>query len=44
MVDWLAFTPDHVRADLDVFDGRTGQLVFISSASAYQVPTVHGCR
>ncbi len=38
VVDWLAFTPDHVRADIDVFEGRTGQLVFISSASAYQKP------
>ena len=38
VVDWLAFTPDHVRADLEVFEGRTGQLVFISSASAYDKP------
>jgi nucleoside-diphosphate-sugar epimerase len=40
VVDWLAFTPDHVHADLEVFEGRTGQLVFISSASAYQTPPV----
>lgn len=38
VVDWLAFTPDHVAADLEVFEGVTGQLVFISSASAYQTP------
>jgi nucleoside-diphosphate-sugar epimerase len=38
VVDWLAFTPEHVRADLDLFRGRTGQYVFISSASAYQTP------
>ncbi|MDO8108476.1 NAD-dependent epimerase/dehydratase family protein [Isoptericola sp. b441] len=38
VVDWLAFTPEHVQADLDVLEGRTGQLVFISSASAYQTP------
>jgi nucleoside-diphosphate-sugar epimerase len=38
VVDWLAFTPDHIRADLDQFRGRTGQFVFISSASAYQTP------
>ena len=38
VVDWVAFTPDHVRADLDLFTGRTGQYVFISSASAYQTP------
>ncbi|QEO14413.1 SDR family oxidoreductase [Agromyces intestinalis] len=35
---FFAFTPDHVQADLDRFDGRVGQYVFISSASAYQKP------
>ena len=38
MVDWIAFTPDHVAADLELFRGRVGQFVFISSASAYQKP------
>ncbi len=38
VVDWVAFTPEHVRADIDLFRGRTGQYVFISSASAYQTP------
>jgi nucleoside-diphosphate-sugar epimerase len=38
VVDWVAFTPEHVRADLELFRGRTGQYVFISSASAYQTP------
>src|SRR3954464_6091528 len=38
VVDWLAFTPEHVRTGLDLFRGRTGQYVFISSASAYQTP------
>jgi nucleoside-diphosphate-sugar epimerase len=38
VVDWVAFTPEHVQADIDVFRGRTGQYVFISSASAYQTP------
>jgi nucleoside-diphosphate-sugar epimerase len=38
VVDWLAFTPAHVRAAVDLFRGRTGQYVFISSASAYQTP------
>jgi len=38
VVDWVAFTPDHVQADLDLFRGRTRQYVFISSASAYQTP------
>ena len=35
-----AFTPDQVAADLELFGGRTGQYVFISSASAYQKPVV----
>jgi nucleoside-diphosphate-sugar epimerase len=38
VADWVAFTPGHVRADIDLFRGRTGQYVFISSASAYQTP------
>jgi nucleoside-diphosphate-sugar epimerase len=40
VVDWVAFTPDHVQRDLDLFAGRTRQFVFISSASAYQTPPV----
>lgn len=38
VVDWVAFTPEHVQQDVDLFTGRTGQYVFISSASAYQTP------
>lgn len=38
VVDWVAFTPEHVRTDLELFTGRVGQYVFISSASAYQTP------
>jgi nucleoside-diphosphate-sugar epimerase len=38
VVDWVAYTPGDVRADIDAFRGRTGQFVFISSASAYQTP------
>ncbi|MBO0815148.1 MAG: NAD-dependent epimerase/dehydratase family protein [Actinobacteria bacterium] len=38
VVDWVAYTPDHVHADIDTFRGRAGQFVFISSASAYQTP------
>jgi nucleoside-diphosphate-sugar epimerase len=38
VVDWVAFTPEHVRTDIDLFRGRTRQYVFISSASAYQTP------
>ena len=38
VVDWVAFTPDHIRTDIDLFGGRTGQYVFISSASACRTP------
>jgi nucleoside-diphosphate-sugar epimerase len=38
VVDFVAFTPDQVQADIDLFTGRAGQYVFISSASAYQKP------
>jgi len=38
VADFLGFTPEHVQQDLDLFRGRTGQYVFISSASAYQTP------
>jgi nucleoside-diphosphate-sugar epimerase len=38
VVDWLAFTPAQVQARTDLFRGRVGQYVFISSASAYQTP------
>ncbi|GAA1967221.1 NAD-dependent epimerase/dehydratase family protein [Microbacterium deminutum] len=38
VAEFLAFTTDHVQQDLDVFEGRTAQYVFISSASAYEKP------
>lgn len=38
VVDWVAFTPEHVEIDLELFRGRVAQYVFISSASAYQTP------
>jgi len=41
VVDWVALTPGQVRADIGA--GRTGQYVFISSASAYQTRRP-GCR
>ena len=40
VVDWIAFTPEHVETDLALFNGRTRQYIFISSASAYQTPPV----
>ncbi len=41
VVDWIAFTPEDIERDLELFRGRTGQFIFISSASAYQKPPVH---
>jgi nucleoside-diphosphate-sugar epimerase len=38
VANFLAFTPEDVRADVELFAGRTGQYVFVSSASAYQKP------
>ena len=38
VAQFMAFTPDHVDADIKRFAGRTRQYVFISSASAYQKP------
>jgi nucleoside-diphosphate-sugar epimerase len=40
VVDWVAFVPEHIETDLELFRGRTGQYVFISSASAYRKPPV----
>jgi nucleoside-diphosphate-sugar epimerase len=37
-VNWVAYTPDHVRQDVELFAGRVRQYVFISSASGYQTP------
>lgn len=38
VVDWVAFTPEHVETDLELFRDRTRHYIFISSASAYQTP------
>jgi len=38
VVDFVAFTHGHVQADVDLFQGRAGQYVFVSTASAYQTP------
>ena len=38
VADFIAFTPQHIETDLELFRGRTGQYLFISSASAYQTP------
>lgn len=41
VVEWIAFTPEHIETDLRLFHGRTRQYIFISSASAYQTPPVN---
>lgn len=38
VVNWVAFTPEHIQHDLEIFSGCTRQYIFISSASAYQTP------
>ena len=38
VADFVAYTPDHVDADIRLLSGRVGQYVFISSASVYQKP------
>jgi nucleoside-diphosphate-sugar epimerase len=38
VVDFVAFTAEHVSDDIATFAGRAGQFIFISSASAYQKP------
>ncbi|HEX3353263.1 MAG TPA: SDR family oxidoreductase [Terriglobales bacterium] len=39
VVNWIAFTPADIERDVELFRGRTGQYIFISSASAYQKPS-----
>ena len=41
VVNWIAFLPEHVDQDIDLFSGATDQYVFISSASVYQKPPQH---
>jgi len=41
VVDWIAFGVEQVERDIGLFSERTGQYVFISSASVYQKPVAH---
>jgi nucleoside-diphosphate-sugar epimerase len=41
VVQWIAFTPEHVALDIETFADLTDQYVFISSASAYETPPSH---
>ncbi len=38
VANFIAFTPNQVERDLRLFNGKCGQYIFISSASAYQKP------
>ncbi|HPJ01276.1 MAG TPA: SDR family oxidoreductase [Candidatus Limiplasma sp.] len=38
VADFIAFTTDHVRRDIELFEDLCDQYIFISSASAYQKP------
>jgi len=40
VVQFLAFRPEHVEADISLFGGITDQYVFISTCSAYQKPAL----
>jgi nucleoside-diphosphate-sugar epimerase len=41
VVDWLAYVPEHVETDIELFSGRTAQYVYISSATVYRRPGPH---
>jgi nucleoside-diphosphate-sugar epimerase len=41
VVNWIAFTPEDVSRDLELFEGKVGQYIFISSASVYQKPPMN---
>lgn len=41
IVNWVAFEPDHVRQDIDLFAPLTQHYIFISSASVYLKPPPH---
>ena len=38
IVDFIAYTPEHLQRDYRLFNGKTKQFIFISSASVYQKP------
>jgi nucleoside-diphosphate-sugar epimerase len=41
VANFVAYTPDQIEGDIAAFQGRVGQYIFISSASAYQKPPNH---
>jgi len=41
VVDFISFTPAEIEQRIALLRGRTGQFIFISSASVYQKPLAH---
>lgn len=41
VANFIAFQPEEVERDVRLFQGRTRQYIFVSSASAYQKPLSH---
>ncbi|MDF1513270.1 MAG: SDR family oxidoreductase [Anaerolineae bacterium] len=41
VVNWIAFTPEDIEQDIEIFRDLTQQYIFISSASVYQKPPTH---
>ncbi len=41
VVNWIAFDPKDAERDIKLFEGKTKQYIFISSASAYQKPPLN---
>lgn len=41
VIDFIAYTPSDIQRRIDLLSSKTGQYVFISSASAYQKPPAH---
>ena len=39
VVDWLAYLPEHVEADIELFGGTISHYVFISTAMVYRKPS-----
>lgn len=41
VVNWIAFVEKDIERDIELFRNRTGQYIFISSASVYQKPPTY---
>jgi Nucleoside-diphosphate-sugar epimerases len=41
VVDWIAFKPEDIERDVELFAGKTDQYIFISTVATYQRPPSH---